>query len=623
MTLKDFSAAAKAQANSSINATVPNAYSGSMPAGSCASKGANGGAQAVDNKTHGYVHASDKPKSAVTDQGQAWRSYVCGRTEAPHETSPAQPRASSGSASERQRPATADLDEYLSRQHQTASEGPAGDAEDPEPYASIAASIPLQRDTPSSRENAGHKASFSAEQASRSVPTEASETHTAEQDKPMGFNQRPDVKATHVVERKAAEAGSNGVIFSFGQQGRPESRPTGEHSCGDTPQGQKSFLSAAAAFKFAAPTADGDKARPKVQRSSKRTTGQTGRPVYRQGSLQSFNSNPAGPASASRPPFIPFGGPQPFVFGSGSPAEGAKQPGVPQEPSISSAWPNVSVKQFEPTLTASASRIPTPQPFAAEQASSEPSKNHSAATCEAQVPWAASNPQPSSFPHSFPGTFGSGQGASWAGTTPEKPAQERGAASPDFRTPGSFRSFAAHAQPVGTPKQDPGFVFGGQGADPRTTQKPAQEGPELPEFHTPGPFPGFVAHAQPVETPKQDPGFVFGGQGAHPRTNQKPAQEGPELPEFHTPGPFPGFAAQAQRDETPQQGQAPSQQEPGLIFGEQQAHPRTQEDSAGKNMTAPRAMRCSVYGERMHNCGRPGLYCFGPHHTSAKSSCSL
>jgi len=542
MTLKDFSAAAKAQANSSITATVPDAHSGSMPAGSRASKGASGFSQAANGQTNGYVHASDKPKPAVTDQGQAWRSYVCGRTHLPQETSPTQPRPSSGSASERQRPATADLDEYLSRQHQSASE-------DPEAYASAAASIPLQRDTPSSTENVDHKASFIAKQASRRVPTEASESHNAEQDEPTGCNVRPDVMETHVFERQATEADSNGNTFSFGQQGKPESTPYGEQPCGDMAQGQRLFLSAAAAFKFAAPAADRNKAQPKVQRSSKRTAAQAGRPVHRQGSPQSFNSNPAGPAGASRQPFVPFGGPQAFVFGSGSPAEGQQQPGMPQEPSSSSAWPNADFKQSEPTPTASASQIATPKPFAAEQASSEPPETNFAATCEAQVPWAASNLQPLPFPCSFPGTFGSGQGASWAGTTPEKPARES-AASPDFRTPGSFPSFAARTEPV--------------------------------------------------ETPKQDSGFVFGGQRAHPGANQKPAQEGPALPELHTPGPFPGFAAQAQPDETPQQGQVPSQPEPGFVFGEQQAHSRPQEDLAGKSITAPRSMRCIVYEQYLH-----------------------
>ena len=411
MTLKDFQAAAKAHASRKTKAGSARMHVDQRTASSTAAQAAE--PVTASGQANGFMHPSGTAASA-SDKGQAWRSYQSSQTEAPQENSHAegsstQQEASSGNLAGRSRPATADLDEYLSRQHDASSNAPADSAKASGPSASAAnaPSVPAQKLRPSSAGHTSHAATLSAAQPSHAKPqadvsdmsasslpadTSAEAIHAAEQNEQVDPS-RPSAPGT--VPVRQTEAGTSSFTFAFGQQAASEGGES-EHQPGnampgrtqETPPSHRrvSFAEPPAAEASAAGTAQA-----KAQRSPKRSTAQTFRP-----------GSPAPIFMFSSPATKPFqhfceasAGAASFTFGAAQTTEGPRQ--HPTAQSSSSAWPNAGFQQPQPDFTASAA-----QAWHAGKSSAGPAGQH---VSEGSAP---SWPQPgASFmpapPTSFPG----------------------------------------------------------------------------------------------------------------------------------------------------------------------------------------------------------------------------
>ena len=366
MTLKDFQAAAKAHASRKSKAGSARMHVDQRAASSAAPQAAE--TVAATGQANRFMHASAADASS-SDKGEAWRSYQSSQTEAPQETSQTdgsstQQAASSGNPAGRSRPATADLDEYLSRQRHGRSDAPADSIKASGPSASAAGppSMPAQRMRPSSARNASHATSFSAAQCSHAIH-QADMHHTSASNTPADISAKADLpgdqdegadmsrpSATRAIPVPKTGTGTSSFTFAFGQQAASEgaqSEPQpGSAGPGRTQEGFQSHPRVSFAVPAAAEAGAAGEARPKAHRTPKRSTAQTFRP----GSpAPVFMFSSPATKSSQQPPGS-SSNPASFTFGAVPTAEAPKQP--PQ--SNSSAWRNAGFKQPQPTSAASA-----------------------------------------------------------------------------------------------------------------------------------------------------------------------------------------------------------------------------------------------------------------------------
>lgn len=369
MTLRDFKAAARAHASRKSPVSSTNRDDDARKASSKALQAAV--PEAADGRLNGFSHASEAP-TAATDKGQAWRSYQSSQTGTAQDTSPtegsdAQQAASLDSTADRPRPATADLDEYLSRQHHARPGAPADASNGPGPCASVGAdkdSASAWRDCQSDAGSASHAPISSAAQPSQAthlrdrLDAPASSTPA---DTPQGAAQavrqdehadRSRTAVTGTIPVPQTEAGGSSFMSTFGQQSASDGGQSKHQPVFAMPGWTQAPSPPNSGVTFGAPPAAGTsaagKARPKAQRSPRRSTAQAFRPG---GAAPVFMfSSPA--TKQSQQPSGTSAHPTSFTFGATPTAEQPKQP--PQ--GTSSAWPDAGVKQPQSMFTASASQ---------------------------------------------------------------------------------------------------------------------------------------------------------------------------------------------------------------------------------------------------------------------------
>ena len=368
MTLRDFKAAARAQActKSPVSSTHKHEDARKTSSKAAVPEAANG-------HLNGFSHPSEAP-AAAPDKGQAWRSYQSSQAGTPQECSPAegsstQQAASSDGTADRPQPATADLDEYLSRQRRVRPGASADASNGPEPCASAGADkagASVRRARPSSEGSASHIPSSSAAQPSqayladrRDVPASSTPAGTPEGAAQAAGQEHADMSrasAAGTIPVPQTEAGTGSFTFTFGQQAVSDGGQSKHQPVFAAPGGTQEPLLPQSGVSFGAPATAGasaaGKAWPKAQRSPKRSTAQAFRPG---GAAPVFMfSSPVAAPSPQHPK--PSSSVPPFSFCATVAAE--RPTHAPTAHNSFPAWPSAGVEQPQPAFTASASQVP-------------------------------------------------------------------------------------------------------------------------------------------------------------------------------------------------------------------------------------------------------------------------
>lgn len=549
MTLGDISAAAKAHsASSRYSATgLAGAQSAGVPGRTEAPVRAGTSTGAASRQANGFMHVPEGPTQAP-DPGDAWRAYGSSRAGAPRETRTQQasskpPGALSGTPTQRQRPATADLDEYLFRQHTAPSGGGLG-----------ASQPSRQSQRPPSADRAGG-AGASSVQEHAGPATENGANASASSQQPAGRPQSETRKTDDAPEgmpmpvQNGAKADPQGLNFEFGQQGgTAEGSSAGKQQGNTMPKAHTQDPSSDGGFRFeAAPVAadsSAAKARPEIHRSPKRATAQAGRPVYRPGAQHPFVFSAPPSSDPLQQPAKPSSVPPTYSFGSSTPAESSQPQGQPSYTTMGAgkgSWPPTQPAQTFPmqqsgtSIPSSCSNAAAAQQQAAKAGAFRPSFpppsfTPALAANEAEAPWecpAASAPAFSVF---APGTFSFGQAVAPAG-----------------RASGSFTGFKPGPQPERTPQQEqaaaqgePVFMFGDQ--RPQQGPQEANAGSAAAQMPSPGSarargFPMGSQNSPPAQSRRSKVRLKITKQAKHqqPVAQHQPPPQPPQGAQQYTP----------------------------------------------------------------------------------------
>ena len=549
MTLGDISAAAKAHsASSRYSATgLAGAQSAGVPSSAEAPVRAGTSTGAASRQANGFMHAPEGP-TEVPDPGEAWRAYGSSRAGAPQDMRTEQgsnnfPGASSGTPTQRERPATADLDEYLSRQHAAPSGGGLG-----------ASQPSMQSQRPRSADSAGGAGASSVQE--RAAPAaESGAKASASSQQPAGRPQSDTRKTGHAPEgmpmpvQNGKKGDAQSLNFTFGQQGGTAEGSSAGKQLGSTiPEAHTQEASADGAFRFVAATAAADssatKARPKTHHSPKRATAQVGRPVYRPGAQQPFSPPP--PADPLLQPAKPSSVPPTFSFGSSSSAESSQPQGQPfysnmgagkgSCPPAQPAQPFPS-QQSGTFVSSSCSNGEAAQQQAAKARAFRPSFPLPTFTAfkaeEAKAPWECPAASAPAYPVFAPGTFTFGQ-----------------AVPPMGHASGSFIGSKSGPQPEQTTQQEQAaaqgeavFMFGAQ--RPQQGTQEASAGSAAAELPSPGSarargFPMGSQNRPPAQNWRSKGRFSLAKQAKHeqPAAQQQPPPQPTQVAQQNTqPGP--------------------------------------------------------------------------------------